>query len=70
VRSISAGYGTLARVAAAEAEAALARSSAGDISGMAGQQLHRAPGGSADSAQRLQNLSFNTYDGLAVRHSV
>ena len=68
VRSISAGYGTLARLAAAEAEAAHARANAGDASGMSGHQLQRAPGGSADSSQRLQNLSFNTYD-LVVRHA-
>ena len=68
MRSISAGYGTLARLATAEAEAARAAAAA-DAAGMPMQPpLRRAPGGSADSDQRLQNLSFSAYGDLVVRH--
>ena len=70
VRSISAGYGTIGRLAEAEAEvacAAASRAAAGDASGMPTQPLRRGPGGSADSGQRLQNLSFNVYGDLVVR---
>jgi len=61
VRSISAGYGTIARMAAAAAEA---EANAAAARGEAGGSLQRAHGGSADSGQRLQNLSFNTYGDL------
>ena len=74
VRSISAGYGTIARMAAAEVEAAARGAAAAAAAEQSGsqqqQQLQRAPGGSADSGQRLQNLSFNTYGDLAVREGL
>jgi len=73
LRSISAGYGTIARMAAAAAEAeananAAAARGAAEVSG--GPSLQRAHGGSADSGQRLQNLSFNTYGDLVRLRSV
>ena len=52
-----------AAAAEAEANAAVARGSAD----AGGSSLQRAHGGSADSGQRLQNLSFNTYGDLVVR---